>query len=1014
MHIPRRIGRISVNPELCGRARDEQLNLAVDAVHPRELPHTNMYSDIAIYPDGLDHAMLVIDEAECVPFSQPTASSDEEIFAQLVWDGAEPDARLEACDNSIMPDHLELTTLLDRVASFYLRRLDRGTPVGHPNRQAVPYKHLLEFASRPPLLLPHWEKDTQEVITVACEPFSDHIDMKLLSGLGENLAVIAEGDKPALDVAMSADVMRSWYANGLRISGFTKHLARMARQLTHRYPRMHVLEFGPQMGSITPIILQEMGSKFASYTIASPTIDPSHPLPTSNDKVIARPLNLSDDPANQGFSAASYDLIVICLALHTAPDLAQTLRNARSLLRPGGYVFVLEIVPTASSFFGIVFGAFPDWWLGAEKRRTSSSAIPPTNWDSLLRETGFSGIDTSTPVEHDTAFSVFVSQAVDDRIGFIRDPLSRPFPARAKEPPVRDLLILGGDDRKTMNLSDQLSNIIEPHCQTIRSVQSFAELLRVEISPDTTILNLAGLDGSIFREIKATTWEGVRKLVSHAGNLTWVTQGRRADNPYANMALGLLRGATRDNPALDYLLLDFEDATHVDGRIIVESLLRHKAASRWRQKDDIHLTIENELVVDKTGRFLIARFIMNDEMNRRYNSNARMIHSPVQPGLQNLALSRSGSNWTIQSNPTPHAQGGESRRFLTTHSILSPVRVAEFGCMFVVLGKDDLSADRILTLSSENSSLVCPRKELSIPVAVSSGHEAQLLWLVANHLIASVILAGLSTDDQVLVYEPGSQLAAILDEEGARLGVRITFMTADATNFEGRDNKWLKIHPFAPERSISRLARVGFSVFVDMSTPTNIDSIARRIASMLPLNCRKENIKSLFEEKSWNPTVSQTRDLHTRLARAVASASASIAKSAELPRENISTTTIGVVSESSDNPGPLTVVEWATCSEVPLRIQPIDTQISLPNNKTYWLVGLTGGLGLSLCEWMAKRGARYFVICSRNPNVETAWLNEMRSRQVQVKIASWYALHSFLTWRRSQGSKTNRCSSLVT
>lgn len=70
----------------------------------------------------------------------------------------------------------------------------------------------------------------------------------------------------------------------------------------------------------------------------------------------------------------------------------------------------------------------------------------------------------------------------------------------------------------------------------------------------------------------------------------------------------------------------------------------------------------------------------------------------------------------------------------------------------------------------------------------------------------------------------------------------------------------------------------------------------------------------------------------------------------------------------------------------------VDSYISFLGNKTYWLFGLTGGLGLSLCEWMVQRGARYCILSSRNPNIEAAWLHEMDAKKVVVKISTWLVI----------------------
>ncbi|RYP25133.1 hypothetical protein DL765_000014 [Monosporascus sp. GIB2] len=684
MHIPRRIRRLAVNPAF---------------------PHANLVCDIDIYPDDLDHAMIQVQGLECVPLAQQTTKDDREVFSNVVWDVADPDTQIIACDNSATVDQLELVALLHRVAGFYLRVLEREIPVDSPHRVEGPYKGLLEFASRTaslsragevPFWQPQWEQDTPELLAEACEPFADTINMKVLSGFGNSMIPIVKGDESAMDVAMRASLMDEW-----------------------------------------------------------------------------------------------------------------------------------------------------------------------------------------------------------------------------------------------------------PYCVRLRTVSSLPDLLGVDLSPNTVILSLADLDISVFKQLDNIKWEALKTIVLHAGTLVWVTQGRLADNPYANMMLGLVRGAARDNPVLDYLLLDIEDSRRIHHHIIAESLLRHKAASQWRQRDDIHLTVENELVLDKAGRFLISRLMMNEEMNDRYNSNQREIRRRVQPDLQTIAMSMSTLGWDIELEPPSRRRRDESIQLLTTHSLLSPVRVAEFGCMFVVLGKDIPSGDIMVALSSKNNSLIYPRKELSIRVRILSGSKAQLLWLTIHHLLASIVLRGLSKDDKVLVYEPSAEIASIIAEEATVLGVQVTFATTSIEASGIQDPGWVLIHPAISDRAIAHLAHEGFSVFVDMSSTTNVESIGYRISSALPVH----------------------------------------SESTGLGQEHIPTVVIDSLHKRN-HLAPLTVIEWATSSEISVKVRPVDHQVSFPNNKTYWLVGLTGGLGLSLCEWMVQRGARHFVITSRKPNIETAWLDELRAKGVVVKISA--------------------------
>ncbi|RYP69621.1 hypothetical protein DL769_005241 [Monosporascus sp. CRB-8-3] len=987
MHIPRRIRRLAVNPAF---------------------PHANLVCDIDIYPDDLDHAMIQVQGLECVPLSQQTVKNDREVFSNVVWDVADPDAQIIAYDDSTTDDQLELIALLHRVAGFYLRVLEQEIPVDSPHRVEGPYKGLLEFASRTaslsragevPFWQPQWEQDTPELLAAACEPFADTINMKVLSEFGNNMIPIVKGDESAMDVTMRASLMDEWYKNGLGTTTLTTYLTGILKQIVHRYPYMHILEFGPKAGATTEAILHEIGLKFASYTITTPTsgsFDPEQAwFEAHKDKIISKPSDISKDLRGQGFSEASYDLVVAFLALHGTGGIDRTLRNIRRLLKPDGRLVVLDLLPSLGPFFGFIFGAFPHWWLGAEEGRTWPQAITPPEWDSLLRDRGFSGIDTNTSKEDGLLpFYIFVSQAVDEKIAFLRDPLSFTFPTSFREILIQDLVLLGGNSLKTNELTSQISTTLRPYCVRLRTARSLPDLLGVDLSPNTVVLSLADLDMSVFKQLDNTKWEALKKIVLHAGTLAWVTQGRLADNPYANMMLGLVRGAARDNPVLDYLLLDIEDSHRIHHHIIAESLLRHKAASQWRQRDDIHLIAENELVLDKAGRFLIPRLMMNEEMNDRYNSNQREIRRRVQPDLQNIAISMSNLGWDIELEPPSRRRRDKSIELLTTHSLLSPIRVAEFGCMFVVLGKDIPSGDIMVALSPKNSSLIYPRKELSIPVRISSGSKAQLLWLTMHHLLASIVLRGLSKDDKVLVYEPSAEIASIIAEEATVLGVQVTFATTSIEASGMQDPSWVLIHPAVSERAIAHLAYDGFSVFVDMSSTTNVESIGDRISSALPVHCRKDNLESLFGKTAWNPTASHLKKIHSRLSRAVGWASTVLAESTGLGREHIPTVVIDSLPHKRNHLAPLTIIEWATSSEISVKVRPIDHQVSFPNNKTYWLVGLTGGLGLSLCEWMVQRGARYFVITSRKPNIETAWLDEMRAKGVVVKISAWLVVPS--------------------
>ncbi|KAI1467236.1 uncharacterized protein F4812DRAFT_465308 [Daldinia caldariorum] len=1002
MHLPTSIARIAFNPDLCAHTRDKQISWAIDTVSPEAFPHANMVADIDIYPDGLDHAMVQVQGLECRPFSQHTASSDKEVFSNIVWGVLDPDAYIVGCDGSSTPGQSMLVAALERAASYYLRVLDREIPIHHQSRIEEPYNSLFKFISLIEFLWhagesqfwqSEWERDTPETIAAACEPFADTIDVKIISDFGKNLVDIVKGDESAVDFAMRANLVKEWYTKGFGIKTSTAHLTQILKQMIHRYPRMHILEVGGEIGTATETILQEIGSKFASYTVTTTTSDSfnsvKNELQWLKDKIKFKPFDASKDVQEQDLPKASYDVVIASLALHTTPDLDRTLRNLRRLLKPGGHLLVLEVLPRLRSYLGIIFRGFPNRWADFKERKTISPIVTPMKWDELLRNNGFSGIDSRTEGDNRVApFYVFISQAVDEKIAFLREPLSLPFPSSTpKTKMIRDMIVLSEESQKRAPIACQLSDILRPYCSSIRNVHSLMDLADADISSDTVVLSLRDLDTSVFKRLDSAKWEALKKAILLPRALIWVTRGRLADKPYANMMLGLIRGAARDNPTLDYLLLDTEDARKMDHRVIAETVLRHIATSQWRQHDNMKLTVENELVLDKTGRFLIPRLVMNEEMNDRYNSNHRDIRRQVKLDHHRICIYASDSKWDVKLKPPAHHQDHGSIQLRTTHSLLSPIRVAEFGCMFMVFGENTASGNKMIALSTENTSLVYPKEEFSIPVTASSGSETQLLWLTAHYLLASVVLRGLSKGDKVLVNNPRYEFASIIAEQAAHLGVQVTFVVTN-TNALVQDSSWLRIHPATPKRDIARLISPDFSVFVDMTHLKNVEPVVERIASTFTAYCRREYLESLFGKTAWDATASHTEDIRSRFTKAVAWASIALENPTKFALTYAPSIPINTFPQDQNRLALPIIVEWNTISEVSVEVQPVDSLVSLPGNKTYWLVGLTGGLGLSLCEWMVQRGARYFVISSRKPNVEMTWLDKMRAKGVTIKISA--------------------------
>ncbi|KAG6354080.1 hypothetical protein INS49_005051 [Diaporthe citri] len=434
MQIPRRIRKISVNPDLCAREVAKGTPVPFSSLRSPDADFGAMLSDIHLYSTDLENSIIQVQGLECVPLSSATAQDDKEVFSTLHWDVASPNAEAVSPSLSITAKQRDVASLLERMAVFYMRVLERNPSADHPARLGGPYASWFRFAShcttlaqggQLPLWNSDWENDTNYQLEAAAQPHSDVIDVMILRAVGENIVRIATGEASAIDICMRNDMLSQFYMDGIGLAPYTKSLARIIKQIVHRYPHMDILEVGAGTGACTQAVLSEIGSAFSSYTftdISTSFFDSARSWEIDHsNRMIFKALDICQAPSKQGFQDHAYDVVVASLVLHATPNLEETLRNARRLLKPGGYLVAFELLPARVSYLGVIFGAFPGWWLGADEGRVLTPAVGLGVWDRLLRKSGFSGCDTNTTVldEYVTPGAIFVSQALDDRITFI-------------------------------------------------------------------------------------------------------------------------------------------------------------------------------------------------------------------------------------------------------------------------------------------------------------------------------------------------------------------------------------------------------------------------------------------------------------------------------------------------------------------------------------------------------------------------------------------------------------------
>lgn len=315
----------------------------------------------------------------------------------------------------------------------------------------------------------------------------------------------------------------------------------------------------------------------------------------------------------------------------------------------------------------------------------------------------------------------------------------------------------------------------------------------------------------------------------------------------------------------------------------------------------------------------------------------------------------------------------------TTHTILSALRTP-FGHQYLALGFDT-SGRSYLTLLSSLTNVVQVPKESAVPCDLSRFPENAILTLTAAQLVAMAIINPILAGQKLVVYNASGVIAQAITVQAHEKGVEVMFVT-DSVNAAATQSSWVQLSPYVGRSELSRTIPANLVCFVSFSTHVSENELT--YLSILSPHCHRENTKSLFSPCAIDIGTSSTVMLRQILERAIR----------YVPNaENKSTSKEVGVEELVGTEGPndpLTVINWTAATVVPARVSRFDNKPLFKTDRTYWLCGLSGALGISLCDWMIDRGVRNLVLTSRNPKVDTAWIKDHRRNGVIIETMPWY------------------------
>jgi ubiquinone/menaquinone biosynthesis C-methylase UbiE len=123
---------------------------------------------------------------------------------------------------------------------------------------------------------------------------------------------------------------------------------------------------------ISPSLLVHGQNKFSQYRALRTTL-----------------LDVDRDPLLQGLNAESFDLVLAANVIHATPDIRRSVGHLRRVLRPGGYLILIETV-APSRVADCTVGLFDGWWCSRDTAlRDGYPVISMWQWEELLRDEGF-------------------------------------------------------------------------------------------------------------------------------------------------------------------------------------------------------------------------------------------------------------------------------------------------------------------------------------------------------------------------------------------------------------------------------------------------------------------------------------------------------------------------------------------------------------------------------------------------------------------------------------------------
>lgn len=989
--------RISLIPSLCGKNMTENVEIDCTITDPRD---THVTGDVEVYSEKFAQKIIEVEGLTFSPFAAATEENDRFLFQESILALDKPDAYVIFGDRKATPEEAQKALDAERAAFYYIKHFHLS--VSTEKRKELPWyrqallancERLYHFVNNGehPFAPASWINDTHEEIIALMETYpATDSDFNLTKAVGEHLLLptVLSGDTSILQYMTKDNYLEKYYTDAIGFEQLNFLIAGVMEQICTKSPRAKFLEIGAGTGGATKAIFDRVGHAYSSYTytdISSAFFEhAAERFETQVPKMIFKTLDVTKSIEEQGYEPYSYDVVVASNVLHATDNLKAALDNTRKLLKPGGFLVMIEIIRSDVMRFGLVMGGLPGWWVGEADGRLWGPSLSLPGWDNILKETGFGGIETNSPMLNPVGVpgSIIVARAQNEEIAQLTRPLTSEYTAE-KIP----LVILGGNAPHISPVRDQLCLTLRPRFGSVIKIDSLETI--PTLPENYHVLSLTECDANLFENMEEHVFENLKTVMGSAYTILWVLQGRQTDNPHAGTMFGVFRTLLYELPGSLLQTLDVDTLKIVHAKTIAESMLKLRIQSdlvRSGETEKIWYEFEPELVIQDDGTVVVPRVRPADIQNDRYNSSKRSITRTMETEKTHLALEYIDNAYEVSER---HAAAPTSDDIVTvnvTCSFLSSIKTP-VGYVFASLGEDAATGTKTLCFSGRNESVVkVPR---SWTIALDEVEvDGQYMSFVIADLTVQWLLQMLPVAGTLVAYEADPVVASLLSQQLNKIDRKVLFITS-TPGMTGRN--WVYVHPSSAKREIAAILPADTTLFIDGSEAGSENhECGRTIASAVSATCEITNMSRLTASQASVLPAEAPNSVTDLLERVTDFASSLLSAQATPDGAPLDILPLARVVAKLSNPNPSSLVYWREGQQVPVQMQPVFHREDLFRaDRTYWLAGLAGDTGRSLADFMIAHSAKHVVLTSRTPKPDEAWVARHAANGATVKYISW-------------------------